>query len=70
MDRREVGWEDVDWLRIVPRGGEGGCEHGNEPSGSINGGEFLLSRRTLLHGISYLISDRLAQWYNAGLRAG
>jgi len=40
----------------------GCCEHGNEPSGFIRGGgNFLtsrmtvgLSRRTLLHGVTYL----------------
>jgi hypothetical protein len=40
----------------------GSCEHGNEPSGSIKGGEFLrlaehtisFSRRTLVHGVSRL----------------
>jgi hypothetical protein len=37
----------------------GACECGEEPSGSIKGGEFLdqlqtvsFSRRTLLHGVS------------------
>jgi len=41
----------------------GSCEHGNKHSGSIQGGEFLdrlvvvtFSRRTLLHGVSELIS--------------
>jgi hypothetical protein len=38
----------------------GSCEHGNEPSGSIKCGKFLaertlsFSRRTLLHGISFI----------------
>jgi hypothetical protein len=36
----------------------GSCEHGNEHSGSVKGGEFDLvnisfSRITLLHGVSY-----------------
>jgi hypothetical protein len=43
------------------------CEHGNEPSGSIKGGEFLeelsdsFSRRALLHevSLSYLIRKLL-----------
>jgi hypothetical protein len=37
---------------------EGSCEHGNEPSGSINVGKFLsgcaaggFSRRAQLHGV-------------------
>jgi hypothetical protein len=45
------------WLRTGTGGGY--CEHGNEPSGSIKGGNFLtswetasFSRRTLLHGLS------------------
>jgi hypothetical protein len=42
----------------------GSCEHGDEPSGSIKCGEFpglaehtlSFSRRTLLYGVSYLVS--------------
>jgi hypothetical protein len=32
----------------------GTCEHGNKPSGSIKGGEFLdsFSRRAVLHAVS------------------
>jgi hypothetical protein len=40
---------------------EGCCEHGNEHLGSIKGGEYPdqlsdvgFSRRTLLHGVSYV----------------
>jgi hypothetical protein len=34
------------------------CEHGNEISGFIKGGEFFdeLRRKTLSHGVSYLAS--------------
>jgi hypothetical protein len=42
----------------------GSCEHGNEPSGSIKGGNVLISsvtisfsRMTLLNGISYLLKS-------------
>jgi hypothetical protein len=41
---------------------EGSCEHGNEPSGSINAGQFLssctigfFSRRAQLHEVIFLI---------------
>jgi hypothetical protein len=34
---REMGWEGVNWMHLVV----GSCEHGNETSGSIKGGEFL-----------------------------
>jgi hypothetical protein len=37
-DLRETGWEGVDWMQLAQ---VGCCEHGNEPSGSIKGGEFL-----------------------------
>jgi hypothetical protein len=33
-------WTGFIWLRIGTSG-EGSCEHDNEPSGSIKGGEFL-----------------------------
>jgi hypothetical protein len=39
-DLREMGWEDVDWIHLI-QDMTGSCEHGNEPSGSIKGGEFL-----------------------------
>jgi hypothetical protein len=51
-------WNGCIWLRIGTSGGE----HGNEPSGSIKGGEFLdiviisLSRMILLHEIGWLVS--------------
>jgi hypothetical protein len=35
---RETGREVVDWLHVTQ---VGSCGHGNEPSGSIKGGEFL-----------------------------
>jgi hypothetical protein len=43
MDLREIGSEGVDWIHLAQDRGQwgGGCEHGNEPSGSIKGGEFL-----------------------------
>jgi hypothetical protein len=38
----------------------GSCDHGNEPSDSIKGGEFLdrlvvSFSRTLLHGVGWLV---------------
>jgi hypothetical protein len=41
-DLKEVGWRvwiGFIWLRI--RTGGGSCKYGNEPLGSIKGGEFL-----------------------------
>jgi hypothetical protein len=41
----------------------GSCEHGNEPYGSINCGEFIdwatvsFSRRTLLHGVKFSVYE-------------
>jgi hypothetical protein len=35
----------------------GFCEHGNEPSGSVKGGEVIFLRRTLFHGVKWLISS-------------
>jgi hypothetical protein len=32
-DLREIGFGDVDWIHLAQAGS---CEHGNEPSGSIN----------------------------------
>jgi hypothetical protein len=56
MDLREVVWEGEDWIHLAQdRPVVGPCEHGNEPSGSIKGGEFLdsviisFSRRTLFY---------------------
>jgi hypothetical protein len=31
MKLTEMGWGSIDWIDL-----EGSCEHGNEPSGSIN----------------------------------
>jgi len=36
MDHRDIGWEGMDRIHL-----EGFCEHGNEPSGPIEGGKFL-----------------------------
>jgi hypothetical protein len=43
MDLREVGWEGVDSINLAQdKGSVVGCwDHGNEPSDSIRGGEFL-----------------------------
>jgi hypothetical protein len=41
------------WLRIGTDGNF--CEHGNEPSGDVTGGEgIVLSRRTLHHGVCFM----------------
>jgi hypothetical protein len=38
MDLREIGWGGMDWIDLAQdrASGEGSCERGNEPSGSIN----------------------------------
>jgi len=42
MDLREIRWEGVDLHLAQDRGQLGSpCDNGNEPSGSIRGGEFL-----------------------------
>jgi len=43
MDLQEVGFGGVDWIELVQDRGQvaGICECGNEPSGSIQCGEFL-----------------------------
>jgi hypothetical protein len=42
MGLRHIGWEVVDWMHLAQdRPVVGSCEHGNKPSGSISGGEFL-----------------------------
>jgi hypothetical protein len=35
-------WEGMEWIYLIRDGGlvAMSCEHGNEPSGSIKGGEF------------------------------
>jgi hypothetical protein len=38
-DLRETGWEGVDSMRLVQDRDE--CQHSNEPSGAIKGGELL-----------------------------
>jgi hypothetical protein len=41
LDLREIGLEGVDWMHLGQVGPVAGCcEHGNEPSGSVKGGEF------------------------------
>ena len=36
-----MGWRVLDWSGLGPRQVEGFCEHGNEPSVSINFGAIL-----------------------------
>jgi hypothetical protein len=43
---REIGWKGVDWIHLAQdrereRPVTGFCEHGDEPSVSTKGGEFL-----------------------------
>jgi len=43
MNLKEIGWESVDWIHVAQNRNQwlaGSCEHGNETSVSINGGEF------------------------------
>jgi hypothetical protein len=44
MNYRELGWENADWIHLSEDDNDwraGCCEHGNEPSFSIKGREFL-----------------------------
>jgi len=43
MDLMEVGGDDVDWVHLAQDRGSvvGSCEHGNTPSGSVKGREFV-----------------------------
>jgi hypothetical protein len=41
MDLKEIVFGDVDWIGSGQGQVVGSCEHGNEPSGSINCGKFL-----------------------------
>jgi hypothetical protein len=41
MDLEKIVCEGVDWMHLAWQPVEGCCEHGNEPVGSIKGGEFL-----------------------------
>jgi len=41
MDIREIRWGDVDWKHLDQGLVAGSCEHSNERSGSITGGEFF-----------------------------
>jgi hypothetical protein len=45
-------WTGFNWLK---KGSvSGSCEHGNESSGTIKGGDYIsFSRRTLFHGVNY-----------------
>jgi len=61
MDLWEIAWK-VDSSGSGYGPVVGCCEHGNEPSRSMKGGNFLnflvtigFSRRTLLHGVSYVV---------------
>jgi hypothetical protein len=54
----------MDWIDLA-QDREASCEHGNEPSGSINVGKFLsscatggFSRRTQLHGVSCFLPSQ------------
>jgi hypothetical protein len=38
---RETGWEGVDWIQLAQNMDQWQVEQCNEPSGSINGEEFL-----------------------------
>jgi hypothetical protein len=45
MDVKETDSEDEDWINLaedLDRSGAGSYEHGDEPSGSTKGGEFLV----------------------------
>ena len=37
MNLEEMGWGGMDWIDLAA----GACECGNEPSGSVNCGEFI-----------------------------
>jgi hypothetical protein len=39
MDLQEVGWRGLDWIYVEQL--VGSCNHSNEPSGSINMGNYL-----------------------------
>jgi hypothetical protein len=42
MDIGDIGWEGVNWIHLAQDGPVAGpCEHGNEPSGSVEVREFL-----------------------------
>jgi hypothetical protein len=40
---KEIRYDDADWTNLAQDGGQmqSSCEDGDEPSDSINGGEFL-----------------------------
>jgi hypothetical protein len=41
MDIREMWWKGVEWIHLAQGSVAGSFGHGNEPSGSIKGGDFL-----------------------------
>jgi hypothetical protein len=42
MNLKEIRWKGVDWMHLVQDRDQWRTrEHGNEPSGSIKGGEFV-----------------------------
>jgi hypothetical protein len=41
MDLKEIRFVSVDWVNLLKDPAAGSCEHGNESSGFINGGQFL-----------------------------
>jgi len=41
MDLKEIRWESVDLMNLALGQLAGSCEHSNETSGSILGGDFL-----------------------------
>jgi hypothetical protein len=50
MELSEMGWEGVDWIHLAQD--RDYCEHGNEPSGCVKGGNFL----TRQVNINYYVS--------------
>jgi hypothetical protein len=41
LDRQTCRLEDVNWIHLAQAPVAGSCEHGNEPSGSVQGRQFL-----------------------------
>jgi hypothetical protein len=56
---KEIGYHGVDYTFLAQWGGRGGSfEHGNEPSASKKGGEFLYQlseSKTPVHHINYKV---------------
>jgi hypothetical protein len=70
MDFREIRWDGMDWIVLAQD--KSSCEHGNEPSGSINCGKFLsnstaggFSRRAQLHGVIIISYGVICNNYSA-----